>query len=74
MYVGTIIGVGIVAVLDALKDANLLVAEINETFQFIPLFENGAGWIVTGLIGAMIGLVVGKFTNQSATATSPTQS
>ncbi len=74
VYVGTIIGVGIVAVLDALKDANLLVAEINETFQFIPLFENGAGWIVTGLIGAMIGLVVGKFTNQSATATSPTQS
>lgn len=71
VYVGTIIGVGIVAILDALKDANLFVAEINETFQFIPLFENGAGWIVTGIIGALIGFVVAKLKNQSTAVTTP---
>lgn len=60
VYVGTIIGVGIVAVLDAIKEAGFLVAEIDSTFQFIPLFSNGAGWLVTGLIGGIIGYIVAK--------------
>ncbi|MDV6378446.1 branched-chain amino acid transport system II carrier protein [Sporosarcina sp. GW1-11] len=60
VYVGTIIGVGFVAILDALKDANILVDTINSTFGFIPLFESGAGWIVTGIIGFMIGVAVAK--------------
>ena len=55
VYVGTIIGVGIVAITDALKEANIAVEALNNVFGFIPLFTSGAGWIVTGLIGAVIG-------------------
>ncbi|MEK3974031.1 branched-chain amino acid transport system II carrier protein [Psychrobacillus sp. FSL K6-2684] len=55
VYVGTIIGVGMVAITDALKEANIAVEALNNVFGFIPLFTSGAGWIVTGLIGAVIG-------------------
>ncbi|SIT73366.1 branched-chain amino acid transport system II carrier protein [Edaphobacillus lindanitolerans] len=60
VYVSTMIGVGIVAVLDALKDANIAPDAINNAFGFIPLFQNGAGWIMTGAIGFLIGLAVAK--------------
>lgn len=58
VYAGTIIGVGFVAALDALKEAGIRTETIDRTFGFIPLFENGAGWIFTGLIGAVAGLIV----------------
>lgn len=60
VYIGTIIGVGFVAILDALKDAKIAPETINSIFGFIPLFENGAGWIVTGIVGFIIGLLVAK--------------
>jgi branched-chain amino acid:cation transporter, LIVCS family len=60
VYVSTIIGVGIIAILDALKEANIAPEAINQIFGFIPLFTNGAGWIVTGLIGFLVGLFVAK--------------
>ena len=60
VYVGTIIGVGVVAILDALKDAKVSPDTINRVFGFISLIESGAGWIITGLIGAVIGFSIGK--------------
>lgn len=60
VYIGTIIGVGFVAVLDALKEANIAPDAINSIFGFIPLFKNGAGWIITGLIGFFAGLLIAK--------------
>ncbi|MFJ5769399.1 branched-chain amino acid transport system II carrier protein [Psychrobacillus sp. NPDC093180] len=67
VYVGTIIGVGIVAILDALKEANIATQAINNVFGFIPLFEQGAGWIITGIIGSIIGLLVAKSKKEPAT-------
>ncbi len=64
VYVGTIIGIGVVAILDALKDANIAPDTINNFFSFIPLFEAGAGWILTGIIGAVIGFVIGKIKDE----------
>lgn len=52
VYVSTMIGVGFIAILDALKDANIAPEAINNVFGFIPLFQNGAGWIETGAIGS----------------------
>ncbi|MFC2948117.1 branched-chain amino acid transport system II carrier protein [Virgibacillus sediminis] len=60
VYVGTITGVGIVAILDALKEAGIAPGTINSYFMFIPFFENGAGWIVTGLVGFAVGLMIAK--------------
>lgn len=66
VYVSTIIGVGVVAILDAIKEANIAPDTINQIFGFIPLFTNGAGWIVTGLIGFLIGIVVAKVRKEPA--------
>jgi LIVCS family branched-chain amino acid:cation transporter len=60
VYVGTMIGVGVIAVLDALKEAGIAPDAINQAFGFIPLFEHGAGWIVTGAAGFFIGFLVAK--------------
>ncbi|WP_054950376.1 branched-chain amino acid transport system II carrier protein [Numidum massiliense] len=67
VYVGTIVGVGFVAILDALKDAKVAPEAINNAFSFIPLFEFGAGWIITGLIGFAVGLIVAKVKNDPVT-------
>lgn len=63
VYRGAIIAVGIIAILDALKEANILVDQINNIFGFIPLFESGAGWILPGIIGGIIGYIIAKKTN-----------
>ncbi|MFS0688864.1 branched-chain amino acid transport system II carrier protein [Sporosarcina sp. 179-K 8C2 HS] len=55
VYIGAMIGTTFVAILDALQDANVMVEEIDATFAFIPLFTSDAGWLITGLIGAIIG-------------------
>lgn len=67
VYVGTVIGAGFVAILDALKEANISPEAINSIFGFIPLFENGAGWIATGLIGFVIGLFTAKVRKEPST-------
>ncbi|MFD6441894.1 branched-chain amino acid transport system II carrier protein [Peribacillus sp. NPDC060186] len=65
VYVSTVAGVGMVALLDALKGAHILTNEINRTFGFIPLFEHGVGWITTGLVGFLIGIIVAKTKKES---------
>lgn len=67
VYIGTIIGTGIVAILDAIKEAGIAPEAINNVFGFIPLFENGAGWIATGLIGFFIGLIIAKSRKEPST-------
>nr|WP_235001669.1 branched-chain amino acid transport system II carrier protein [Halobacillus sp. Marseille-P3879] len=67
VYVGTITGVGIVAILDALKEAGVGPETINSSFSFIPFFENGAGWIVTGLVGFAVGLMIAKVKREPTT-------
>lgn len=64
VYVSTMVGVGFIAILDALKDANVAPEAINNVFGFIPLFQNGAGWIVTGAIGFVIGIAISKSRNE----------
>lgn len=65
VYVGTIIGVSVIAILDAVKEAGFAVDVIDSYFSFIPLFSNGAGWIVTGILGFIIGFIVAKIKKES---------
>ncbi|MFJ8517280.1 hypothetical protein [Lysinibacillus xylanilyticus] len=44
-----------------------MVEQINSTFGFIPLFTAGAGWIITGLLGVIIGYI---FSNKSVVQSS----
>ncbi|AHW63952.1 Branched-chain amino acid transport system II carrier protein [Corynebacterium glyciniphilum AJ 3170] len=63
VYVGAVIGAGIVAVLDAVKTAGILTDQINDTFSFLPLFSDDAGWILPAVIGGIIGLLWARATN-----------
>lgn len=65
VYVGTIIGVSVIAILDAIKETGFAVDTIDSYFGFIPLFSNGAGWIVTGILGFVIGFIVAKIKKES---------
>ncbi|ASB88222.1 branched-chain amino acid transport system II carrier protein [Bacillus sonorensis] len=73
VYIATVIGVGFAAIPDALKEVNVLTKAINSIFRFIPLFENGAGWITTGLIGFLIGLLAAKVRREPAILIKPEQ-
>lgn len=65
VYVGTIIGVSVIAILDAIKETGFAVDTIDSYFGFIPLFSSGAGWIVTGILGFVIGFIVAKIKKES---------
>ena len=65
VYVGTIIGVSVIAIMDAIKEAGFAVDAIDSYFGFIPLFSSGAGWIVTGILGFIIGFIVAKIKKES---------
>jgi branched-chain amino acid:cation transporter, LIVCS family len=59
VYAGAMIGAGAIAVCDAIKEAGLLVDELDETLGFLPLFADGGGWILPALLGAIVGYIVG---------------
>ena len=66
VYVGAVLGAGLVAVLDALKAAGILTDQLNDWFSFLPLFADNAGWILPAVIGAVIGGIWAKVTGAPA--------
>ncbi|WP_312976046.1 branched-chain amino acid transport system II carrier protein [Corynebacterium sp.] len=63
VYVGAVIGAGLVAVLDAAKTAGILTDQINDWFSFLPLFTDNAGWVLPAVIGGIVGLIWARATN-----------
>ena len=64
VYIGAMIGAGVIAVCDAIKSAGLLVDEIDAMLGFIPMFVQGGGWIIPALAGAVIGFAIAKVRNE----------
>nr|WP_144561719.1 branched-chain amino acid transport system II carrier protein [Bacillus mycoides] len=60
VYVGALIGAAAVSIFDGLKQGNVPVTSITSYFEFIPLYNEGIGWFLPALAGAMIGLVIAK--------------
>ena len=44
------------SVFDGLKQGGISVSFITSYFEFIPLYNEGIGWLVPALAGALIGL------------------
>ncbi|MGN0094904.1 MAG: branched-chain amino acid transport system II carrier protein [Corynebacterium sp.] len=63
VYVGAVIGAGIVALFDAAKTAGILTDQINDWFSFLPLFADNAGWILPAVIGGLLGFIWARVTN-----------
>ncbi|MGI2789440.1 branched-chain amino acid transport system II carrier protein BrnQ3 [Bacillus cytotoxicus] len=63
VYVGTLVGAGVVSVFDGLKQGNVSVSFITSYFEWIPLYTEGIGWLLPSCLGAIIGLIVAKQKN-----------
>lgn len=56
VYIGSMIGAGSIAIMDAIKQTGLVTEHIlNDFFSFLPLFSNGGGWILPAFIGGVVG-------------------
>ncbi len=60
VYVGALFEATVVSVFDGLKQGGIPVSFITPYFEFIPLYNEGIGWLVPALAGALIGLTIAK--------------
>ncbi|WHY01249.1 branched-chain amino acid transport system II carrier protein [Neobacillus sp. DY30] len=57
VYIGAIIGAGIVSIYDGLTTAGIEAASISTALTFVPLYTNGLGWLFPSIVGGLIGLL-----------------
>ncbi|KON86734.1 branched-chain amino acid transporter [Sporosarcina globispora] len=55
VYIGALIPTGLISFVDGLKTAGMDVSSITDSLQFLPFFNEGIGWIVPAIAGAVIG-------------------
>lgn len=60
VYIGAMLGAGVIAVFDAVKSAGVLVTEIDGFLAFLPLFAEGGGWILPAILGGVLGYIVAR--------------
>ena len=65
VYVGAMIGAGVISFLDALISVGFNLGSIGTFIQALPLSAQGIGWFVPTIAGAVIGFV---FANTTANA------
>ncbi|MCP3741139.1 branched-chain amino acid transport system II carrier protein [Rossellomorea sp. BNER] len=68
VYIGALIPTGIVSFVDGLKTAGLNVSIASDTLSFLPLFNEGIGWLVPAIIGAIIGFILASILGESKKA------
>ncbi|MGM7702343.1 branched-chain amino acid transport system II carrier protein [Pseudalkalibacillus sp. Hm43] len=74
VYIGGLLGAGIISIFDALKQMKVDISAVAEVFSVIlPLYDEGIGWIVPSIIGAIIGYLVARTRNQSAENPDPNE-
>ncbi|MEH7274085.1 branched-chain amino acid transport system II carrier protein [Neobacillus vireti] len=57
IYVGAIVGAGLVSVYDGLTAAGFEISAISSALAFIPLYSNGLGWLLPSIVGGLLGLL-----------------
>ncbi|MCF6408783.1 branched-chain amino acid transport system II carrier protein [Pseudalkalibacillus salsuginis] len=68
VYIGGLLGAGVVSIFDALKQMNVDITVFNNVMSaYLPLYEQGVGWVIPSLIGAIIGYVIGRSQNHVIT-------
>ncbi|MGP4078303.1 branched-chain amino acid transport system II carrier protein [Pseudalkalibacillus sp. R45] len=67
VYIGGLLGAGAVSIFDSLNELNVNITAITDILNaYLPLFEQGVGWITPSLIGAIIGYIIGRSKSQLA--------
>lgn len=52
-----------ISVFDALRSSGIAFEELDAWFKYLPLFEQGIGWIVPAILATLIGILIARFTN-----------
>ncbi|KOP83745.1 branched-chain amino acid transport system II carrier protein [Cytobacillus solani] len=65
VYIVALIPTGIISLIDGLKTAGLNVTALTDALSFLPLFDQGIGWIVPAIAGALVGYVIALATGES---------
>ncbi|WP_102274256.1 branched-chain amino acid transport system II carrier protein [Cytobacillus massiliigabonensis] len=65
VYIVALIPTGIISLIDGLKTAGLNVSALTDSLSFLPLFDQGIGWIVPAIAGALVGYFIALATGES---------
>jgi len=60
VYTGAMIGTSAISIFDGLSQASIDVTPITSILAIIPFYSEGVGWILPGVIGALIGYLIAK--------------
>jgi branched-chain amino acid:cation transporter, LIVCS family len=58
VYIGALIPTFLISFIDGLKTAGMDLSGLNGTLSVFPLFNQGIGWLLPAIIGAVIGFLV----------------
>ena len=66
VYIGTMIPTFIIGVFDGLSASGLVGTDFTSSLAFLPLMEQGVGWIVPAIIGGFIGFGIALILQHSS--------
>ncbi|MEZ0482362.1 branched-chain amino acid transport system II carrier protein [Planococcus sp. SSTMD024] len=60
VYIIPLVLTGIVSVVDALKSSGFEFPAITQIFSYLPLYQQGIGWLVPAIIGTLVGITIAR--------------
>lgn len=60
VYILTLIGTSLISIFDGLKAASISFPSVEGILIHLPLYSQGIGWLIPGIVGALIGLMIYK--------------
>ncbi|MCD4645013.1 branched-chain amino acid transporter, partial [Bacillus mycoides] len=67
VYVGSVLGALLISIVQGLETAELASDSLLTFMQYVPLYNEGMGWILIALLGSLIGLMISGRTKQCST-------
>ncbi|CAM3421617.1 branched-chain amino acid transport system II carrier protein [Marinicrinis lubricantis] len=57
VYIGAMIGAGLVSVVDGLMMAGIEIDAVSKLYAHLPMFDLGVGWLLPSVAGGLLGLI-----------------
>ncbi|QWH32127.1 branched-chain amino acid transport system II carrier protein (plasmid) [Bacillus mycoides] len=67
VYVGSVLGALLISIVQGLETAELASDSLLTFMQYVPLYNEGMGWILIALLGSLIGFMISGRTKQCST-------
>ncbi|WOV86736.1 branched-chain amino acid transport system II carrier protein [Sporosarcina oncorhynchi] len=63
VYLFALAGAGVIGFFDMLKEFGIIIAPVTRILTYLPLYEEGIGWIVPAILLAVVGYIYGLTTH-----------